>query len=240
MRIRSLTRISLAVCLAVSPLKAELTAELADIAARLDYGYYTASPDVLRAARIELQRMPDDSQTDYHRALAALRTAQLSGTEQALDDCLTHASRVTRADAAHIEAWILVAACASLAGRAQPLKLIFHQRRRDQALEAARRIDAQNARLAWVNAWVEGHETEFEGIQLQVAERHLLEPVVRAYRLGGGVPDGSSWGEAEALAHLGAACMRDGDRRRARDLLEEALLVAPDYSLALKLLAKIR
>ena len=219
--------------------RAELTPELADIAARLDYGYYTDSPEVLAAAHEALRRMPDSVTVRYYRALASFRSAQLKPAEAALKSCLAESEAITDEDEAAVEAWVLVAACSTLATQVEPLKAILHQRRREQALEIARSIEGENPRLAWVASWTEKYASSPQGVVLLVRERTVLEQVVAAFRASPSF-DGPSWGEAEALAHLGAAYLDTGDRRRARDLLEEALLVAPDYSLALKLLVKLK
>ena len=53
------------------------------------------------------------------------------------------------------------------------------------------------------------------------------------YRRGEGVaPD---WGRAEVLASLGEVYLELGQLREARDLIEQSLLEAPEYHVALKL-----
>ena len=47
--------------------------------------------------------------------------------------------------------------------------------------------------------------------------------------------DDPDWGEAEALAALAAAALERGQTRVARDFIERALLLAPDYRAALDL-----
>ena len=47
--------------------------------------------------------------------------------------------------------------------------------------------------------------------------------------------EGPDWGRAELLASLGKLHLALGERRQARDLIEQALIEAPDYYFALEL-----
>jgi Tfp pilus assembly protein PilF len=47
------------------------------------------------------------------------------------------------------------------------------------------------------------------------------------------------WGAAEAYVYLGRGYLQRGDVLKARDALERALLIAPDFALARRLLTKI-
>jgi tetratricopeptide (TPR) repeat protein len=47
------------------------------------------------------------------------------------------------------------------------------------------------------------------------------------------------WGAAEAYTHLGRGYLERGDVLKARDALERALLIAPDFALARRLLLQI-
>jgi hypothetical protein len=52
--------------------------------------------------------------------------------------------------------------------------------------------------------------------------------------------DAPEWGEAEALARLGEIALQRGEPRVARDFIERALLLAPDYWFALALRSKLQ
>jgi Tfp pilus assembly protein PilF len=47
------------------------------------------------------------------------------------------------------------------------------------------------------------------------------------------------WGAAEAYTYLGRGYLERGDVLNARDALERALLIAPDFAMAKRLLTKI-
>jgi Tfp pilus assembly protein PilF len=54
-----------------------------------------------------------------------------------------------------------------------------------------------------------------------------------------GVDRTPGWGAAETYAYLGRGYLEQGDIVAARDALERALLIAPDYALARRLLTRI-
>ena len=62
-----------------------------------------------------------------------------------------------------------------------------------------------------------------------------LEAVVAAFEIWTPSLDDPDWGYAEALTGLAAAALERGQTRTARDFIERALLLAPDYSAALNL-----
>ncbi len=58
-------------------------------------------------------------------------------------------------------------------------------------------------------------------------------------RAGRRDPVRPDWGEAEALAALGELYLARAEVRGARDLIERALLLAPDYRFAAELRAQV-
>jgi len=54
-----------------------------------------------------------------------------------------------------------------------------------------------------------------------------------------GVERTPGWGAAETYAYLGSGYLDQGDVVNARDALERALLIAPDFALARRLMSKI-
>ncbi len=54
-----------------------------------------------------------------------------------------------------------------------------------------------------------------------------------------GVDRTPGWGAAEVYAYLGRGYLEQGDVVNARDALERALLIAPDFALARRLMLKI-
>ncbi len=187
------------------------------------------------------------------------------------------------ADAETAEALVLGAACEAELARREPLKGLLHERRRDQDLERARRLEPGNPRAALVAAWVVPQAAARTSADRRKELESRLEAAIAAFdgapvpvpsALPPGQPSsppaapgsapasaaasapaaaippdadaaeaaaapGRDWGEPEALAQLGELRLLDGRTLEARDLIERALLAAPDYRFALQLKARL-
>jgi tetratricopeptide (TPR) repeat protein len=222
---------------------AEPGPRLADVAARVDYGFYARDAAVIEAAQNELEGpAAGDPWHEYVQAYAAMRLAQLRPgrgreTGRLLQACVEHAESAAGADPVAIEAWLLVAGCSALAAAQEPMKGPLHQRRVEQALGRARDIDAAHPRIALVETWRMSGDDSPNG---SAASPAVLEEAVQAFAQWPQRYAAPAWGEAEARAALGAAYLARGDARRARDQLEQALMAAPDYRDVLDLLARVQ
>jgi hypothetical protein len=222
-----------------SPLGApavELDGELRDAAARIDYGWYTADVGLIASASDTLAARADGPWVHYLRAYAAYREAELrqargarAGT--AIDRCEREAESAASVAEAEAEAAVLIAACAALAAAEEPLRALLHERRFRQAVARAAALDRDNPRLALVVL-----SYDRDGDSGLVFAPSAAVDAFRARDRAGGFPD---WGEVSALTWLGERRLDEGDPRAARDLLEEALLIAPDHSAALALRRRI-
>lgn len=213
--------------------------ELGDIIARIDYGFYTGDPRMIEAARSELVRVGSDGGAHaYYEAYAAYRLSRLDRTARPRERralirrCLEAGRLSAQTDEWAAEAWVLVAAC-SIQGVAQePTRALSHESRLSEALAAAREIEPENPRLLLVESWFrqDGATVESE----HERRRELLERALKQFDAREN-EQGPDWGRAESLASLGKIYLGIGERRHARDLIEQALIEAPDYYFALEL-----
>jgi len=209
--------------------RAASSAEVLDLAGRVQYGYYHAEPRTIDAALTALDRLGDSPDVVYYRDFAALRRAQLGGPDRAATErlraCAQRDVKQGHDKRSAAEAWVLVAACAQAAG---------DDGRRERALALARECDDDNPRIALVEAWA-----MMQSAGTDVAKRDAaatkLEAVVEAFEKWTPSLDDPDWGYAEALTGLAAAALERGQTRTARDFIERALLLAPDYRAALDL-----
>jgi tetratricopeptide (TPR) repeat protein len=176
----------------------------------------------------------------YHRALAALRAAQLEierGKPAAapIAACIESAERAAEQDSAWAEPWVIVGACSALGARKEAVRALLHGRRRDQALGRARALDPDNPRLALVEAWRWDDGTAELDAAAAAEVIASLERAVPTFAARARSYAASDWGQAETLVLLGELYLRRGDIRSARDVIEHALLVAPGYASALEL-----
>ncbi|HEY3517725.1 MAG TPA: hypothetical protein VGL98_11825 [Gammaproteobacteria bacterium] len=216
--------------LAAAPFAAHAaSAEVLDLAARVHYGYYHAEPRTIDTAATALDRLGDSAEVVYYRDFAALRRAQLGGNDRAgmerLRACAQRDPQPGHDKRLAAEAWVLVAACAQVAG---------DEGRRERALALARERDDDNPRIALVEAWAMMQEAGTDAAKRAAASTQL-EAVVEAFEIWAPSLDDPDWGHAEALTALAAAALERGQARTARDFIERALLLAPDYRAALDL-----
>lgn len=213
--------------------------ELSDIVARIDYGFYVGDPRMIEAARSELARAGSDEGTQaYYEAYAAYRLSRLyvdarpRERRALIHACLDAAQSSVESEKWVAEAWILVAAC-SIQGIAQESSRgLRHGGRITEALAAARAIDADNPRLLLVESWYRPDDVTAEA---EYERRRALLGRAREEFDEREYDEGPDWGRAELLAGLGKLHLEQGERRNARDLIEQALIEAPDYYFALEL-----
>jgi hypothetical protein len=141
-----------------------------------------------------------------------------------LSDCARREAPAELTGRAAAEAAVLAAACALAAS---------NDRRFEQALARARALDDDHPRIALLEAWA--LERTALDPELRAELEAKLTAAVTAFDAWTPTIDDPEWGHAEALAALGESALARGDVRAARDLLERALLLAPDYSRAVAL-----
>jgi hypothetical protein len=221
-------------CLALVPYVAyaEISAEVLDLAGRVQYGYYQADARAIEAAQAALDRLGDSSDVVYYRDFAALRLAQLGGSDddKRLGECARREASAELARRAAAEAAVLAAACALAAA---------DDRRFEDTLARARALDDDHPRILLLEAWAL-ERTVPRNPEARADLEAKLTAAIAAFDAWSPTIDDPEWGQAEALVALGESALARGDVRAARDLLERALLLAPDYSRAVALRTAIQ
>jgi tetratricopeptide (TPR) repeat protein len=190
----------------------------ADLAARIEFGYFAHDAAMIAAARDDIEQSRDPA-LRYLLGFAALRQAQLGVGLKSATACLAATALVVEHDPEDAEGWILMAACAREAALQEPVKSVLHRRRMQQGLERAALLEPNNPRLALLRAQLS------DGAEAAAA----LHASVQAYRNWPQLFDWPNWGEAEAYLALGEHYLERRNLRQARDALEQALAIAPDY-----------
>ncbi len=211
------------------PAHAEPSAELLDLAARVHYGYYHGETRAIETAQAALERLPDSPEVLYYRDFAALRRVQAGGADrpglQRLEACARRTVPAGLPKPVKADAWVLVAACALFAG---------DERRQTEALALARANDDDNPRIALVEAWTLERVVQNDSTQND-SYATALTAAVEAFDAWAPSIDDPDWGHAEALTALARNALERGQVRMARDLVERALLLVPEYRTAVEL-----
>ena len=220
-----------------------LSSELLDLEARIEYGFYSGEPRSIEGALDRLEQLESDgSAVRYYEALAVYRLAQvqlasvrpdLRAADALVERCVKLTSPIFEDELAGAEAGILGAACSTLSTEAGALGASLTARKIEQIVSRARQRDAENPRLALIEARL--RLAAKAGADGRTAARQVLEAAAWALQQREAPAAGPRWGEAEALALLARLYLEDGDVLAARDMIERALLVAPGYRVALAL-----
>jgi tetratricopeptide (TPR) repeat protein len=258
---------ALALAGASSFVQAQAEVDWADVEGRIQYAYYTHDSRALYGvlssltpkpgAEGEEAARPDASTRAYFRALAHYRIAQVFNAtrkgdarraidhcDDEIDDALdalplvkfglddTPENQLKRA-----EAYALDVACA-LAGR-EMSSIPFAGGRIGSRVEDALRLAPKNPRVRLVEALVQFDRAGRNADEKAAALRNLRAVTQMFEQARAQASTTPEWGAAEAYAFLGRALIDQRDVVGAREALERALLIAPEYAYARKLMSQI-
>jgi hypothetical protein len=220
-----------------------------DTESRIQYGYYTQDARALAnvAAAVDAEETKDQWQ-GYYAGLANWRLAELGALHpsakgptvgQLAERCTRALERVLEQQAEFAEGFALRAVCAAtpLAGGGMHVPFAGHGPRKD--LDRALSLAPKNPRVLLLDAL---GDYEFSAALGGNKERALakLRRAVAAFEAERSGAEGlPGWGASEAYYYLGRVLLEHQDPVGARDALEHALLLAPEYAQARALMAKI-
>lgn len=230
-----------------SPLQAALSEEqLVDSVAQLHYAYYTRSLDdlVTLTERLENERPREATEQwqHYYAALGYYRAALLADDDyvtEYLDRCEDLAKQLLRKQANFVEALVLRGACAAFLAEKRPISAVLAPSRAVRSFAKARAIDPEHPRLLLQQAKAAMGRRAFvdEFPAADIMLQQSLDSFLSRQDADALTPD---WGEVEAHTELARLLLEKGERRRARDSIEQALQFAPGYEPALALLETLR
>jgi hypothetical protein len=245
---RSAAALTVAALLAVSHAAEHVSWR--DIESRIQYGYYTEDGTALHALEDTLAANDSgDRLHGYYNALLAWRLAQLTARTPALwhgvsaaqmaERCVTEANTLLAAQADFAEALALRAACRATPTEADASASAYAGRRARHDLERALQLAGRNPRVLLVDALNDyelssaaGGNKERALVKMRRAVAAFEAERADAERLPG-------WGAAEAYLLLARSLLDHGEGVGARDALEHALLIAPEFAQARRLMAQI-
>lgn len=238
----------------------------ADLEGRIQYAYYTNDARALNGVLASLKPRPgaeDDGPASgdagtraYFRALTHYRLAQVldatqkSQARRAIGDCgdevdaavktlpvVKYVDEAPENQLKRAEAYALGTAC-TLAGR-EMSSIPFAGGRIGSRIDEAVKLAPRNPRVRLVEALAQyeraGKDADAKAAALRNL-RNVTQLFEQARAQESTIPE---WGAAEAYAFLGRALIDQRDVVGAREALERALLIAPDYAVARKLMAQI-
>ena len=220
--------------------------ELADLAAQIQYAWYTEQSQVLveLAERLEAEKPRGDVEPwlRYYSAYGYYRAAMLAGDDyfgEYVERCERLTRALVRSDPEFVEALVLRGSCAALLAAQRPISAVLAPSRAVKSFTKAARLAPANPRLLLQQAVAvmdrPSLRDEFEPVQ------KLLDASLASFaREISADPLSPVWGEAEANTAVAMLAIDEGQKKRARDALEEALQIVPDYLVAERLLVELR
>ena len=223
---------------------------------RIESGYFQQNAAALRslAATLAVAGAPaaatggsdggNGTWRSYYGALAAYRLALLAKSDVALawpytEQCSERLDRVLAADSDSAEALALQSACLALQSRLDPWRSPLAAPLSLNRGERALRLAPDNPRVLLLGALAARDRPRLFGGDPQRASV-LLGRAVSAFERQRGRPRAvPGWGAADAFTYMARDDLARGQPVAARDVLERALLVAPDFAQARLLMAEI-
>lgn len=222
------------------------------VESRIERGYFTQDASALQALAGGLPAggsrgaggSRDREWRSYYAALLAYRLALLAKSDEArawplTQRCISRLNQALVLDAGSAEALALQSACLALQSRLDPWRSPLSAPLSLARIDKALRLAPDNPRVLLLGALAASDRPRLFGGDPQQAFT-LLERAVsvfeeqRARRRG--LP---GWGAADAFTCLAQDYLTRGDALAARNVLERALLVAPDFAQARRLMAEI-
>lgn len=227
--------VAIVACIPARYSRADANADLKDAATRIEYAFYTADKRALQeglslATQVDASELPPGVK-EYYLAFGQWKLVQLSrdssdaaSAKKAAQECLRH-SKAARSKAPRMaEAYAIESICG--AADSSLLSSGCDQK----SLRAAQELEPRNPRIQLVSLMCA--ESALTG----ESQADKLRGLATAFEQEPPRQNGPGWGHAESLVMLGQSYLRDGDQRAARDALERALVIAPDYRKAQQLL----
>ncbi|MEM7764223.1 MAG: hypothetical protein AAF290_09085 [Pseudomonadota bacterium] len=216
-------------------------ADLRDRAAVIEYAAHvgdfrqlTQISDLLveQTARGNLQKL-----VHYYSALAAYRAAEIDADVEyrvgvLLDRCVDQGKAALKLDPEFAEALALIGACHGLAAARQPLAAIVSGNFSARELKRALALAPENPRVQLLHAIT--LMRRYESPQRRAQAEESLGEALRLFDAFATMDDAESpqWGQEHAHLWMARLALANDDKVAARDHLEQALLIAPDFEMA--------
>jgi tetratricopeptide (TPR) repeat protein len=217
-----------------------------DIESRVQYSYYTEDMRALANVTEGLGSVESDSA--FRRYFAGLIDYRLtllhwssdkSRAKEAADECVDNLDVAVKLQRNFADALALESACLDLLAGLQAWRAPFAASKSGALIEKARHLEPKNPRVLLLDAvslyerpktTAADKDRALQGFQQATAafeaERRETQHV-------------PGWGDAEAYVYLAKCQLDRGAALQARDALERALLIAPEFAEARRLMKKL-
>jgi hypothetical protein len=240
----------LAIAMALLPLAAGgAETNWLDVESRIQYGYYTEDARAFASVLELLAPAESESASKrYYAGLANYRLTQLSAardkgrakvTAEACVDNLEQAVKLQQAPQDGADALALESACLDLLAGLEAWRAPFAASKSGSLIEKARHADPKNPRVLLLDAVEVYERPKSSAADKDRALRGFKQAIAAFEAERRGSEHVPGWGAAEAYVYLAKCQLDRGATLDARDALERALLIAPEFAEARRLMTKI-
>jgi tetratricopeptide (TPR) repeat protein len=217
-----------------------------DVESRIQYGYYTEDPRALAGVMELLAPAQSDSAFKrYYAGLANYRLTQLtaardkSRAKETAEACVDNLDQALKIQKDFADGLALESACLDMLAGLEAWRTPFAASKSGAQIEKARHLGPKNPRVLLLDA-----VDAFERPKASAADK---DRALRGFQQAAAAFEAErqetehvpGWGAAEAYVYLAKCQLDRGATLDARDALERALLIAPEFAEARRLMTKI-
>jgi tetratricopeptide (TPR) repeat protein len=223
--------------------------DLDDLESRIEYAWFTEDANSLRnliqSTESVLLKGGDSTLARYELGFAHYRLGLMllqksdAGAGNAMANCVDELDRSLKTDEQFAEGYALQAACyAALAG-IRPWKAMLHGPQSASRIEKALKLAPGNPRVALLDGVADHEKPKAFGGDPARAQTKFRRSVQLFENNGAMESGGPRWGGADAYLYVGRGLREAGDTLGARNALERALIIAPDFAAARRELRRL-
>lgn len=220
-----------------------------DLENRIDYAYFTEDAatlrNLIRGMREAVAKGASTPVTHYilgfaqYRLGGVLAAKDESNAAKELSDCVDELDEATELDEQFAEAYALQSACLGQLAGLRAMTAMINGPKSESRLEKALRLAPKNPRVALLDGLSDYRRPKaFGGDKARALAKlkRAAELFDRSVQDPASMP---SWGHADAYAALGRSLLEAGDTLGARNAIERALIIAPEFAAAKRLLSRL-
>jgi tetratricopeptide (TPR) repeat protein len=223
--------------------------DLDDLESRIEYAWFTedanALRNLIRAAEGDLSKYSATALTRYELGLANYRLGLLlmqsdvAEAATAMAQCVDQLDKALESDEKFADAYALQSACYAGLAELQAWKAMVYAPLSSARMEKAIKLSPVNPRIALLSGLTDrGLPKAFGGDKARAQAK--FAHAVQLFEEGGEHdPAGPGWGAADAYLQVGRGMAEAGDTLGARNALERALIIAPEFAAARRALRQL-
>jgi tetratricopeptide (TPR) repeat protein len=223
--------------------------DLRDVEGRIEYAWFTEDANslrnLIRSTEGVLPKGGDSAFTRYQLGFAHYRLGLLlaqkkdDAAAEAFSGCIEELDEAVEANEQFADAYALQSACYGSLAELQAWKAMVYGSQRDSRIDKARELAPRNPRVMLLDGVADGERSKAFGGDKARAQAKFKQAVELFERAGEPTEGGPGWGAAEAYLYVGRGLMQSGDTLGARNALEQALIIAPEFAAARRELGRL-